>query len=278
MLTALLVALVSASPAASADAKPRLLVNQLLAQQVSDGEAAAFTDAVVATLANRGLFEVVSARDVQTLLGVERQRALLGACQDNADTCGRDELQSAMSVRFVLSGQLARVGSAFQLTLQLIDLSTSRAASRSSRLASSLDALRAQIPWAAAEATGSPLPPPPTRVWQISMMAVGGAAVLAGGAYGVLTLSRQSQLNDELCPGGVSSDGRCSGVNLRPRTFYQQQDQGLAVQKGVSIAIMVAGAALAGVGFWLLPPDDPRTRIAAVLLPSLNGVSIAGSF
>jgi TolB-like protein len=275
MLTTLLAAVVCASPA---DAPPRLLVNPLAPQQVPEAEAAAFTDAVVSTLSSRGLFDVVSARDVQTMLGVERQRALVGACQDDGAGCGKDELQSAMSVRFLLTGQLAKVGNAFQLTLQLLDLTSSRAASRSSRLANSLDALRAQIPWAAAEATGSPLPPPPTRVWQVSMMVVGGAAVLAGGAYGVLTLSRQSQLNDELCPGGVSSDGRCSGVNLRPRQFYQQQDQALAVQKAVSIAIMVAGAALAGVGFWLLPPDDPRTRISAVLLPSLNGVSIAGAF
>jgi hypothetical protein len=183
-----------------------------------------------------------------------------------------------MSIRYLLTGQLAKVGSAYQLTLQLLDLKTSKTLSRSTRLASSLEGLRAVIPWAAAEATGSPLPPPPTRVWQVAMMVGGGAAVLAGGAIGVLALSHQSQLNDELCPGGVTSDGRCNGVTLRPRSFYAQQDADLTVQKIVSISVMAAGALLAAAGFWLLPPDDPRTRISAILVPTANGLSLAGSF
>ncbi len=275
-LLALLALVTSAE--AKPDARPRLLVNTLTAQGVTEQEAGAMADAIVSTLATRGLFDVVSSRDVQTILGVERQRALLGACQEEGACSGNADLQSTMSIRYLLTGQLAKVGSAYQLTLQLLDLASSKTLSRSTRLASSLEGLRAVIPWAAAEATGSPLPPPPTRVWQVSMMVVGGAAVLAGGAFGVLALSRQSQLNDELCPGGVTSDGRCNGTSLRPRSFYVQQDAALTVEKISSISVMAAGAVLAGLGFWLLPPDDPRTRISAVLVPNANGLSLAGSF
>jgi hypothetical protein len=277
-MLALVALVMSADVEAKPDAHPRLLVNTLTPQGVSEQEAGAMADAIIAALSNRGLFEVVSSRDVQTILGVERQRALLGACQDDNGCSGTADLQSAMSIRYLLTGQLAKVGSAYQLTLQLLDLTTSKALSRSTRLASSLEALRSVIPWVAAEATGSPLPPPPTRIWQVSMMVAGGAAVLAGGALGVLALSRQSQLNDELCPGGVTSDGRCNGTALRPRSFYAQQNAALTIEKIVSISVMAAGAVLAGLGFWLLPPDDPRTRLGVLLVPSANGLSLAGTF
>jgi hypothetical protein len=109
-------------------------------------------------------------------------------------------------------------------------------------------------------------------------MALGGATLLSGGVVGLLALSRQAQLNDELCPGGVQDDGRCSGLNLREQGFYVAQDQQLLVQKILGVSLMAAGAIMLGFGIWLLPPDDARTRISMRLLPTPGGLALTGGF
>ena len=277
VLTVLLALPAPAADAPEPEKKPRLVVNELAALRVPAEEAQAMTDAVVTYLSGRGLFEVLGPRDIQTILGAERQRQLLGACGADSLACSAD-LSKLVSARFVLSGQLAKVGSAYQLTLQLIDTERTQTASRSQKLAGSLEAVRATVPYAASEATGSPLPPPPSRVVPITLMAVGGATLLSGGVVGLLALSKETQLNDELCPGGQQPDGRCDGINLRDRTFYVAQEQSLVVQKIVSVSLMAAGALMLGFGIWLLPPDDARTRISLRALPSTNGLVLAGGF
>lgn len=259
----------------AADKKPRLVVTDFVAAQVEPGEAQALTDAVATYLAQRGLFEVVSSRDLQTLLGAERQKQLLGACGDDGLGCSTD-LSTLVQARFVLSGQLARVGSAWQLSLQLVDTARGQAAARGSRISGSLEALRALVPYLASEATGSPLPPPPSRVLPFSLIGVGAATALSGGVVGLLALSRQGQLQDELCPGGVQPDGRCGGVTLRPHEFYVEQQSALTQQKMLSVGLMAGGAVLLGLGLWLLPPDDARTRLA--LLPAADGLALVGGF
>ncbi len=257
--------------------KPRLVITDLVALKVAPEEAQAITDAVVTYLSARGLFEVLSTRDVQTLLGAERQRQLSGACSEDALGCSVD-MSKLLSARFVLSGQLAKVGSAYQLTLQLVDTSRDQTASRSSKLAGDLEAVRALVPYAASEATGSPLPPPPSRVLPVTLLSAGGATLLSGGVVGLLALSKEGQLNEELCPSTPQPDGRCEGVNLRDRTFYVSQEQALTAQKALSIGLMAAGAVMLGLGIWLLPPDDARTRITARILPTTSGLVLTGAF
>ena len=263
--------------AAETEKKPRLVINDLVALQVAPEEAQAITDAVVTYLSARGLFEVLSTRDVQTLLGAERQRQLSGACSEDALGCSVD-MSKLLAARFVLSGQLAKVGSAYQLTLQLVDTSRDQTSSRSSKLAGDLEAIRALVPYAASEATGSPLPPPPSRVLPITLLSAGGATLLSGGVVGLLALSKEAQLNEELCPATPQPDGRCEGVNLRDRTFYVAQQQSLTAQKALSIGLMAAGAVMLGFGIWLLPPDDARTRITARVLPTTSGLVLTGAF
>lgn len=267
----------AAEPATAAEQKPRLVITELVALRVAPEESSALTDAVVTYLSSRGLFEVVGPRDVQTLLGAERQRQLVGACGEDSLACSLD-LSKLVAARFVLSGQLARVGSAYQLTLQLVDTERSQTSSRSSKLAGSLEAIRDLVPYAASEATGSPLPPPPSRVLPITLLGVGGATLLSGGVVGLLALSKQGQLNDELCPGGPQPDGRCAGVNLRDHDFYVAQQKDLTVQKALGVGLMAAGAVMVGLGVWLMPAEDARTRISARIVPGLNGVVLVGGF
>ncbi|MDP3231196.1 MAG: hypothetical protein Q8N26_00370 [Myxococcales bacterium] len=261
----------------AADQKPRLAVLSLQPQGVPATQAAAMTDSVVAALSSRALFEIISTRDIETALGAERQRQLLGVCEANPDACG-SSIGDLLSAPFVLSGQLSRVGTAFQLTLQTIDTAKGRTIGRSNRLASSLEELEKIVPYAAAEATGSPLPPPPSRVLPITLLTVGGVTLLSGAAYGVITLTQQTQLNDELCPGGVPADGRCTGTALRERTFYVAQNDALTRQKWVSAGLVAGGAIIAVLGFVFMPSPDSQARVSALVVPTLDGLAVVGGF
>lgn len=266
----------SAAPPPAAESKPRLFVNELTTVGVERAEAAAMSDALVNALSRRGLFEVTSSRDLQTLLSAERQKQLLGACAEEGQCSG--EVGELLQARFVLSGQLSKVGSAYQLALQTVDTEKSRAVARSSRIAPSLKVLLESLPYLASEATGTPLPPPPTRWWQVTLISAGGAAVLAGGVLGGLALSRQAVLNDELCPAGEAPGARCAGVSLRPRAYYLEQDTQLATQKTAALALVAAGLAVGVLGVVLLPPPEGGPRLAARLVPTGNGVAVVGGF
>jgi hypothetical protein len=94
----------------------------------------------------------------------------------------------------------------------------------------------------------------------------------------LLAYSRQSALNDELCPGGVPLDGRCGGTNLRSRDFYVQQERALQTQLWLGAGIALAGAALMGAGLWLMPPADAGGRMSLAVVPQSSGLLLAGDF
>lgn len=270
----LVVSSASAAPTPVKAAKVKLLVQDLAAQGATAAEAAALTDAVVESLSRRGLFEVISTKEVQSILGAERQRQILGICAQDPQACASG-LGEATGVRFVLSGALSRLGDSYQLSLQLLDTVKGQPVARSARIAPNLDVLQAQVPYAAAEATGSPLPPPPSRVGQYALLTAAGALFIGGGFVGMLALSRQSVLNDELCPGGATGS-TCSGNSLRPRAYYLEQDRSLSSQKVASVGMLAGGVALAALGLYLMPPPEGGPRLA--LVPQTNGLVLVGLF
>ncbi|MBX7113151.1 MAG: penicillin-binding protein activator LpoB [Myxococcaceae bacterium] len=266
-----------AADGAALKEKPRLLVQDIAAQGVSSAEAAALTDAVVDALASRGLFDVVSSKDMQSLLGAERQKQLYGLCDSDSTACA-SSLGDALKARFVLSGQLSAVGGAYQLLLQCVDSQKGQAVARSARIAKNLETLQALVPYIAAEATGSPLPPPPSRVLPIALISAGSASLLAGGVLGMLALSRQAVLNEELCPAGAVEGQRCTGTSLKSRGFYLQQNGDISSQKSISIGLLAAGAALAVLGVYLMPPLEAGPRVSLRVVPSTQGVALVGGW
>lgn len=259
--------------------KPRLAVSDLVAQGVDAAEAAAVTDAVVQALTERNLFRVLSRKDIEAVLNAERTRQLLGECgtdRGNEDSKCLNNLGDALGAPFLLTGSLSKVGSAYQLTLQTLDTVKARPIGRSTRIAGRLETLLELVPYAAAEASGSPLPPPRPRVVQYSMMTAGSALVIGGGVLGMLTLSREQALNEQLCPptGAPDPDGMCHGQNLEQLGYYQEQNQRLGQDKTVSLALLGVGVGLIAAGVWLLPPAEQAPRIA--LVPSGSGIALVG--
>ncbi len=264
----LLAVLVGASPEAPSGL-PRLVVLDLSAAGgVARDEAASFSEQVTAEVAARGFFQVVSSRDIATLLGLERQKALLG-CSDAAAAC-MTELTGALDARYVMSGTVSRVGENFQLSVQTLDARSAQPLGRSLRIARSLDELRRAVPFLVAESTGTPRPPAPSRVLPISLLVAGGAAVVAGGVVGFNALTREAVANAELARGD-SQRG-----TLQPLGYYRDEARAVSAYKTVSAAALGLGAALVVTGALLMPKDPSETGVA--LVPTANGAALVGSF
>ena len=170
-LTVVMLLSLASNPTAPTESKPKLLVLELTAPAALDPTIAkTLSEAVTAEVSRRGYFEVLSTGDIQTILGVERQRQLLG-CSEGSSSCIA-ELAGAMGAQLTLSGSIGTLGDTFQLTLQTLDSIKGQTVGRSMRVTHSAETLRALLPSAVAEATGIPAPPGRSRVLPYSLLGV----------------------------------------------------------------------------------------------------------
>lgn len=124
--TALLLLAVSAAPIKVAAAR-------FNAVDVSEGRADFYTEHFADRLADEGV-DVVTPREVQTLLGLERQKSLLG-CDEMTSSC-LAEIGSALGVDGVVLGDVAKVGTGYQLNVKVISaVNGRRLAAQSARVA-----------------------------------------------------------------------------------------------------------------------------------------------
>ncbi len=269
----LLLAAGSASAAEPAPAKkPKLIVLQLAtAGGVEAGIGSALTEAVTTEVSSRGFFEVISSKDVETLLNVERQRELMG-CSDEATNC-LTELAGALGARFVLNGSVARLGDAYQLNLQTMDSQKAQPLGRSTLIGKDLGVLREQLKYVVAEATATPIPPPPSRVMQFSLIGAGAASILGGAVLGLLAVSQELALSRELSAGDTNPDV------LRSRADYQAEVEGfIRPAKTVSIIALIVGAALVVTGVVLMPGETQATGPRVSFVPTASGGALVGFF
>ncbi|MBK7859316.1 MAG: hypothetical protein IPJ65_11980 [Archangiaceae bacterium] len=273
-MIALVVMLLAAAPAGAekAPAKPKLIVLHLaVAGGVEPAIASTLTEAVTTEVAARGLFEVISSKDVETLLNVERQRELMG-CSDDSANC-MTELAGALGARFVLSGSVARLGEAYQLNLQTMDSQKAQPLGRATLIGKDLGVLREQLKYVVAEATATPFPPPPSRVLQFSLIGVGAAAIVGGGLVGLFALSQEAAINREL------SSGDTNPAALRSRADYRAEVDGtVRPMKTAALVALIAGAALVTTGIVLMPRETQATGPRVALVPAGAGAALVGSF
>jgi hypothetical protein len=244
--------------------KPKLVVLSLdAAANVDSATRAVFDDGIAGAVAKTGAFDTISSREVQVLLGLERQKQLLG-CADDSTSC-LAELSGALGARFVLSGALAPLGGTWQLTLQLQDTTKNMTVGRASRLAKNLDGLRAVVPWAVAEATGTPPPPAPSKIGPLAMVAGGGLLAAAGGIALVQAVGEVAALRREL-----DRDPR-----LDRRVMYATREDQLSGQTTLGVLGLALGGTVLAAGILLWPPDMAR---GLAIVPTLNGAFVVGIF
>lgn len=257
----------------AADAtKPKLLVLDVQASGGADpGLAQAITQAVVSEAEAKGFFQVLSSRDLANMMSIDRQKQLLG-CGEDSSSCML-ELGGALNAQYVLAGNVSRFGDALQLNLQMFDNKKSQVVHRATRLSKNESDLRTQVIYAVAEATGSPLPPPPSKVLPISLIGVGGAAVLFGAVLGIVTLTSEATMASELQQGQMFPDV------LKSHEYYERERSKHGTQRTVSLISMLAGAALVTAGIVLFPPDVVASSSLRVAMRfTLNGFALSGSF
>ncbi|MHB8872254.1 MAG: hypothetical protein ACYC8T_01075 [Myxococcaceae bacterium] len=256
-----------APAAAPVSEKPKLLMLDLSAAGgLRQDVASALTDAVAEELSARGFFEVVSTKELATIIGVERQRQMLG-CSEG--TSCLTEIGGAVGSRFVTSGTLAQLGESFQLSLQTLDTVKAQPIGRSSRIARSVEELREQLAYVVAEATGTPLPAPPSRVLPYTLITVGALAAVGGGFSAFLANSQEDQLAKELAIGTGHE------AVLKPLGFYQAEATRLEDQKNYSLGAAGAGVALVVLGLVLNPPATSGGGSVS-LVPTRNGAALVG--
>jgi hypothetical protein len=249
--------------------KPKLVVLEMTAGGGIDPTvAAALGDAITLEVSRRGYFTATSMKELQTAVGIERQRALVG-CSDTAASC-MAELADAIGARFVLSGSLTRIGEAYQLSLQTLDTTKAQPIGRSVRIAREPSALIAQVPYAVAEATATSLPPPPSRVLPLTLIIGGGVLALIGAVVGFEGFSRDRAVQAELTSGDVNPSV------LRPLASYRDDARAVFVEKTGGLVAVSVGAALIVLGIFLMPPSSPGGSSVA-FVPSPNGFAVVGA-
>lgn len=142
---ALLLAAAPDAPVATVrppEARPRLRQVAVLQLEDLSGELTAVArqlgQVVTAEALKRPGFRVISAAEVASLLGLERQRELLGCAEGSSCLA---ELGGALGADYVLAGTLGRLGGRFRLDLRLIDGRKSRVVASEGDFARSEEAL-----------------------------------------------------------------------------------------------------------------------------------------
>ncbi|MFT3711121.1 MAG: hypothetical protein QM817_26125 [Archangium sp.] len=242
--------------------KPKLAVLDVAAVGVDQAQASALGNAMAAELDRRGFFEIISANDIRTLLGVERQKELLG-CGDSNCTA---ELSGAIGARFVLQATLTKLGNSMQLSIQMLDTSKAQAVARSLRLAKDTRQLVSLLPWALAEATATPMPPAPSKVLPWTLIAAGATLFAGGGVVAIDGFSRDRALRSEL---------RDTSVVYQSYQHYSEEIEVITRNKWLGMGVGAVGAGLLLVGV-LIFPKEPNASLA--LLPTTNGAVLVGSF
>lgn len=273
-----------AAPAAAVQPpleKPITMASPKIAGHNLDERAANFySEQVAARFVIEG-FRVTTAREINEMLGLERQRQLLGCSEDSA-TC-MAELANALGVETVLIAEIGKVGASYQLLLKVVESGSAKVLSlHSAKLASEEQLvdefgraaegmakevaakLNRRLVRGAAEVTTSPPPATARDFWWLPVAS--GVALAGGGVYGLLV-----------------ADGNFRALErpTAPLTLSAAQQLQRTGQWAETLGIVgvATGAAAVGVGaamFFLGGPAPAQ----AVIVPAAGGafVQVQGVF
>jgi TolB-like protein len=140
-------------------APTRLAVLPIVAGEgVSDKTAAALTEALAAEVRRRSGGEVITQREINTVLSLERQKAMMGCATDSCMA----ELGGALGVSELVNGDVARVGESLLVHFRLVDVGKVRVIAQADRRLrkGTLDDILDQLPAMAAELFPDAAAPP----------------------------------------------------------------------------------------------------------------------
>lgn len=244
---------------------------------------------LIAAEAGRFEVQVVAGADLSALVGLEKQKKILGCSEGNCLA----EIGGALGVHFLLSAEVSRIGTVWLLNLALLDVAKARAVERIARKAPDMTGLVA----AASEATGAlvaaiaprkaapagpaleaqPAPVPgvaadapessPSSGRRILAYSFAGAGVAALGGGIAFGLAAKSSYDKALKLSETANASRSEVLSLRDRTTRQMW---------IADAFYAAGAVALGVGlyFAFTGNGEPQAAVAFAPLPG-GGAALA---
>jgi TolB-like protein len=256
---ALLLAVAPASPKI-----PNVAVTTFSVVDLSAERAEFYTEHFADRLADQGL-RVVTPREISTLIGMERQRALLGCGGDASSSC-LVEMANALGVDGVVLGTVAKVGTEFQVNLKIIAADNGRRLATHSAKVGSEGAIVDSLTEAARSMAGQlgiSLRPPGAqsgaRSWWWLPASIGVLAA-AGGTVGlVVAENSRARLagNEQLGP-ALATEVLDSGKTARTLGWV-----------GVGVGAVALGTAAA-----LLVAGGPSASVTPVATVTSDGASI----
>jgi hypothetical protein len=224
-------------------AGPTVAVPGFTGVNVDASEAAFYSDLLGQDLSRHG-FKVVSAGDVQTMLGIERQKQLLG-CGD--DSCV-GEIAGALNADATVVGKIAKLDPSYTVGVRMLSktgevLATfTTTVSRSSNVPAAMAEAARSIAHQLAGVLKRPeLEPPGTTLLQkvaIAPVVAGGLAVIMGVVAQGMTQSTLSQL--QMAPTvSAAAQLRDQGNTWQPASFVLLGVGALALVIGV--VLLIAG-------------------------------------
>lgn len=263
-----LAVVISAAPVA--ERPPRIASPGFSAVNLDSSLTSFYAEHVAQQLKLAGL-EVATAKEIQSLLGLERQKALLG-CSSDSGSCFA-ELANALGADGVLLGDLAKIGSRYQVNLKIINAATGKTLALFAESTTSEEAVIDLLTRAAhtmaldvSRALGKPLSisgsaGSSVRPWALLPLGVG---VLAVGAGAVCL--------------GVSLDAHATLISGSPgQNGAQLRDTGKLTGDLAVVGFAVGGAALVGAAI-LYFAGAPPPPIAVSVSPGGASVMLRGEF
>ena len=268
MLTHLVVAALAAAPGT----EMRYAAPGFNAINVDEKVVAFLADHLAQRLQAGGL-QVMTSSDMGAVLGLERQKQLLG-CSDSSSEC-ITELANALGADALITGSVARLDDLYQLNVKVISATDARAlATWSGRANSQREALlaldeAARHLLAQLGGTGTSAPNEATatasrRRWPL-WPTLGAGVLLVGGA--AATVKSVDEVNK------MENEQRLE--NLRSRQRDAQ------VQRVVGVSLLAAGAATAvATTVWYFMGDrkEPAVSVTPMAAGDGGGVLLQGRF
>ncbi len=194
-------------------------------------------------LGESGRFETIGSSDLATLLGLERQKALMN-CKDESGCMA--ELSASLGAPWVVTGKLTRAGRVTRLDLKLIHTTDGQVAWRGGReLADESDifgAVRSMVPSIAQ--TIDPVAPSQVRAAPLVLSGAGLLGVLVGGGLSFFTWNdaRQYAAPGYRWPAGTPVDS----------VLARQQSANTTITIGLSVAAVGGAALISGLLWYFL--------------------------
>jgi len=252
---------------ASLGAAPTLAAPGLRCADFSQSVCDAFTDHLVQQLGAQGL-KVVSSSDISSVLGLDRQKTLLG-CAESSCTA---ELAGALGVDAIVTGSVARVAPTVLVNVRVISAKNGQVMAAFSESATGAETVPKTLERAAiriAEAVISETTPPSKSRTSPGVWVAAGVAVAAGIGGGVC-LGLASGASTELrTTVGAPASYDPQATASRGQTFAVV---GYTLV-GVAVAAAVTSGALA-----LFGRSAGPVAIAPVITPSGGAVVLGGTF